>query len=216
MRIPDESLLKKKTVLEIGGPSSLLSDWYPLFDSVSFLNMSESMEIHIQSFNPINTVGVFDGDASQREVFVKNNLLENFDLVISSHTLEHFANPIKALFEWKSALKKGGSIITIVPNKDMCWDKVREYTTFDHIVDDFYKDVTESDMTHVDEASCMIQCRPSYYSDVGDQNRNRVIHHHVFSVDVLSECHEYCGFSTKKCFIDSVDRLQMVYIGEKQ
>lgn len=216
MYIHDESMFIGKKVLEIGGPSSLLSNWYPLFDSISFLNLPQSMGVHHQSAAPRNTAGVFHGDASDREVFANNHLLENFDLVISSHTLEHFANPIKALFEWKSALKRGGTIVTIVPNKDMCWDNVRAYTTFDHIIDDFSNCVTESDMTHVHEASCMIQSRPSYYSDVGEFNATRVIHHHVFSVEVLTKCHEHCGFFTKSCFIDPRDKLQMIYIGVRE
>lgn len=209
-------MLAQKHVLEIGGPSSLLSTWYPLFKDITFLNLSDSMSVHHQSAAPRNTLALLNGDASKEETFRNNNISENFDLVISSHTLEHFANPIKALSNWKTSIKKDGMIITIVPNKEMCWDHVRPHTTFDHIFEDFINNTEESDMTHLHESSCMIQSRPSYYSDVGEHNSTRVIHHHVFSVEVLTKCHEYCGFTTKSCFIDSVDRLQMVYIGIKK
>ena len=209
-------MLVGKHVLEIGGPSSLLFNWYPLFKDITFLNLSDSMGVHHQSTAPRNTVAVLNGDASKTETFKDNNILENFDLVISSHTLEHFANPIKALSNWKTSLKKDGMIITIVPNKEMCWDRVRTYTTFEHIFDDFVNDTAESDMTHLHESSCMIESRPSYYSDVGEHNSTRVIHHHVFSIEVLVKCHEQCGFLTKSCFIDSNDRLQMIYIGVKK
>ena len=35
---------------------------------------------------------------------------DEFDFIISSHTLEHLANPIKALKEWERVIKKGGYI----------------------------------------------------------------------------------------------------------
>src|SRR5680860_1669865 len=43
-----------------------------------------------------------------------------FDYVVSSHTLEHFSSPNKALLEWKRVLKKGGNMGIIVPDdKDL-------------------------------------------------------------------------------------------------
>lgn len=212
-------ILNGKSVFEVGGPSLLFNSWYPLFNGVSFLNLAESMKAYspgYQGFRPPNTVDFFYGDASMQEAFDENNLTSKFDLVISSHTLEHLANPIKALMAWKTTLKSNGMIITIVPNKEMCWDRGREYTSFEHILEDYSNNTPESDMTHLHESSCMIENRSSYYSDVGTNNAARVIHHHVFSLDALSKCHEYCGFFTKGCFIAPDDKLQMIYIGAVQ
>ena len=44
----------------------------------------------------------------------------------------------------------------------------------------------------------MIEAKPSYFQDVGASNSTRIMHHHVFSAEILSLCHEYCGFSTIK------------------
>jgi len=198
-------LIAQKNVLEVGGPSGLIHSWYPRMNTVTFLNLPASMAVHHQGHNPPNTVRVYNGDASDSTPFIQNKLLRQFDCVITSHTLEHFANPIKALMCWSMALKSNGGIITIVPNKNECWDRVRPYTTIEHFVDDFNKNTQENDMTHLQESSCMLETRPTYYNDVGPANETRVIHHHVFSIETLKICHEMAGFKTLNCFISDTD-----------
>jgi SAM-dependent methyltransferase len=212
-----DRLIAQKNILEIGGPSGLIYSWYSKMNSVSFLNYSSSMAAYHHGYtppNPSNTAKIYDGDASDATPFIQNRLLRKFDCVITSHTLEHFANPIKALLFWSTALKNNGAIITIVPNKNECWDRARQYTTIEHLIEDFNKNTSERDMTHLEESSCMIESRPTYYKDVGSTNETRVIHHHVFSTDTLKLCHEMAGFKTLNCFISDSDKLQMVYIGE--
>lgn len=51
------------------------------------------------------------------------------DFVISSHVIEHFYNPIKAIREWLRVVKTGGYVFMIVPHKDRTFDKDRELTT---------------------------------------------------------------------------------------
>jgi SAM-dependent methyltransferase len=211
----EENILIGKNVLEIGGPSKLLNPYYELCKTTSFLNLNISKSVHSQDVFPKNNISSYDGDACDPNTFKKYSLFDNFDLLLSSHTLEHFANPLKTLFLWKSCLKTGGKIITIVPNKNFCWDRNRFYTSFQHILDDYENKIEENDMTHLDESSCMVETRPSYFENVGASNSTRIIHHHVFSTEILSLCHEYCGFSTTKCFIYEKDPLQMVYIGHK-
>ena len=45
-----------------------------------------------------------------------------YDFLLSSHMLEHTANPIKALKEWKRIIKDKGYLILIVPHKDGTFD----------------------------------------------------------------------------------------------
>jgi len=68
---------------------------------------------------------------------------ESQDFVVSSHVLEHFPNPIKALKEWYRLVKPGGIIFMIVPHKDRTFDNVQPRTTLQHLVEDFYHDATE-------------------------------------------------------------------------
>jgi SAM-dependent methyltransferase len=55
----------------------------------------------------------------------KDNTL---DYVLSSHVVEHFFDPVKALREWHRVIKPGGYIFIIAPHKDRTFDKPREVT----------------------------------------------------------------------------------------
>lgn len=59
------------------------------------------------------------------------------DFVVSSHVLEHFPDPVKALLEWDRLLKPGGIIFAIVPHKERTMDRDQPRTTLEHLVDDF-------------------------------------------------------------------------------
>lgn len=60
---------------------------------------------------------------------------ESIDFVISSHVLEHFYNPIKALKEWYRVIKKGGYIFMIVPHKERTFDKEKPRTTLKELLE---------------------------------------------------------------------------------
>ena len=66
---------------------------------------------------------------------------KSFDFVISSHVIEHFYDPMKALLEWERVAKK--YIFIIVPHKERTFDKDRELTT----VGDLQARHTELDKT---------------------------------------------------------------------
>jgi hypothetical protein len=99
----------------------------------------------------------------------------------------------------------------------MCWDRGREFVKLNHLIDDFINDTLENDMTHIHESSCMLESKPNYYDEVGNDNKFRIIHHHCFDNTSLSGLHEYNNiFKTLHCYIACNDALQLVYVGEKQ
>jgi len=202
-----EQIFSNKNALEIGGPSSLLNSFYTHLEQLTVLNYEPAMTKHSQ----VGNSPVIYGDATNEDILTQ--LDEKYDLLITSHTLEHIANPIKALKIWKQLLKTGGTILSIVPCKHHCWDKARSYTTLSHLIKDYMYNTLESDLTHVHESNCMIETRPNYYNDVGVSNDARVIHHHVYSKSILSEMHSYAGF--KQILSDNIedDPLQLTYIG---
>lgn len=209
-----KQLVSGKKVLEIGGPSQLLNFLYDEVSNIEMINHEESMKVHHVTNFPQKTLGKYFGDATKWDSFCSNKLFNRFDVVITSHTLEHIANPIAALKLWKNCLIKDGIIINIVPNKNFCWDVIRDYTSCDHLLDDYINHTSESDMTHVHESSCMP--RKNYYQEVGQFNERRIIHHHVFNEESLKFIHEYVGFVTEKNYIDETDPLQMIYIGTNE
>jgi SAM-dependent methyltransferase len=50
-----------------------------------------------------------------------------FDFVFASHVIEHFADPICALQEWKRVARK--YVILVVPHPDRTFDRGRDLTT---------------------------------------------------------------------------------------
>jgi SAM-dependent methyltransferase len=62
----------------------------------------------------------------------KDNTL---DYVLSSHVIEHFFDPVKALREWHRVIKPGGYIFIIAPHKDRTFDKPREVTPAAELID---------------------------------------------------------------------------------
>jgi len=57
------------------------------------------------------------------------------DFVISSHVIEHFPDPIKALKEWRRVVRPGGYIFVTAPHKERTFDKERERTTLAELIE---------------------------------------------------------------------------------
>jgi SAM-dependent methyltransferase len=127
-----------------------------------------------------------------------------YDFLLSSNCLEHTANPLKALVEWKRVIKAGGALILVVPNKESNFDHRRPVTTFEHLLDDFTDDVGEDDLTHLDEILALHDLRRDWPAG-GRQHfrrrslknfQNRTLHHHVFDARLIEEMLERVGFET--------------------
>jgi len=65
---------------------------------------------------------------------------ESQDFVVSSHVLEHFPNPAKALLEWDRVVKPGGTIFMIVPHRDRTFEAGLPRTTLEHLIHDYDTD----------------------------------------------------------------------------
>ena len=139
-----------------------------------------------------------------------------FDAIISSHVIEHIANPIKFIQNAKTKLNTNGFILSILPNKDCCWDHIREHTTYEHILNDYISNIQEDDLTHLHEnlkTNHPWKSKPNYLDIFTNNFDNRGLHHHCFNPEVTKKMHEYCGFKTLYCNYLSNDLLQLVYFG---
>ncbi len=74
---------------------------------------------------------------------------DSLDYVVSSHVLEHVANPVAALKEWVRVLRHGGIIYLLVPDRRHTWDRARELTPPRHMLADFEQGITQADGTHI-------------------------------------------------------------------
>lgn len=62
----------------------------------------------------------------------RDNLL---DFVITSHVIEHFYDPVKAVQEWLRVVKPGGYVYIIAPHKERTFDRDRPRTLLAEIIE---------------------------------------------------------------------------------
>jgi SAM-dependent methyltransferase len=147
-----------KKGIEIGGPSLIFQRVLPIYsnlkslDGVNFssntlwessineLNSQSEYKIHGKSFGTQYIMDATDltgiGD-------------DKYGCLLSSNCLEHIANPVKALLEWRRVLVKGGHLVLVLPNKKCNFDNMRNVVDFSHLVDDFENNISENDFTHL-------------------------------------------------------------------
>ena len=125
-----------------------------------------------------------------------------YDFVLSCHSLEHFANPIKALKEWERIIRQDGYMILILPHKDQTFDHKRPLTTLQHLIQDFEQDMQETDTTHFEEVNRLhdlskdsgIDSIESLIKRTEDNINNRCVHHHVFNTPLMVQLCNHFGY----------------------
>ena len=86
-----------------------------------------------------------DGSSSVTPRNSSNIQDKTYDFVMSSHVIEHIANPIRALKEWHRVVRPGGAGIFVVPHLNFTFDHHRPLTTLQHMLDDFAQSTTDDD-----------------------------------------------------------------------
>jgi SAM-dependent methyltransferase len=189
------SLVEGKKGIEIGGPSELFGtrrSWLPIYQHIGVLDNCDfsaatTWAQHSDGF-------VFDPKKKPgKNIFADGTDLSvisdhSYDFVLSSHNLEHFANPIKALKEWQRVTIKEGLLILVLPDHRYTFDHRRQPTAVSHMLADFEQNTPETDLTHLpeilekhdltlDEATLT----PEEFRTRSEANSsNRCLHHHVF------------------------------------
>lgn len=212
--------------LEIGGPSAAFGSrgLLPVYDQARALdNVNYGAETLWEG--PITDGGPYRFSASRepgrqyvREGTNLTGLADrSYDFVLSSHTLEHIANPLGALMEWHRVLQPGGTLALVVPEGAKTFDRRRPTTLFEHLVSDYRHDVGEDDETHIEEARRLhdhsrdeaviipeVLARPNLTT--------RAVHHHVFDMPLLINAVECAGY--RVIVSDSVWPYHLVILGE--
>lgn len=192
----------KKTGIEIGGPTKLFCNIYDkclVCDNVNFSASTVWAENNTGDFEYGNKVLGRNIIADATDLHLIEN--EKYDFVLSSNNLEHIANPIKALEEFSRIVKKGGIIIVLAPRKERCFDHNREYTSFDHLLEDYKNNILEDDLTHLPEIiekhdySMDPACggKENFMERAKKNFENRCLHHHVFDEGCLRKAFTYVG-----------------------
>ncbi len=204
-------MVSDRTGIEIGGLSPIFA-WgglipvYPLVRQIDNVNFARSTiwedatkDGNSFHFNSRKAPGRrFVGEGADLRAVPSGN----YDFVLSSHMLEHTANPLRALAEWRRLLKPGGALILVVPARDGTFDHRRPITTLTHLIEDFDKNVSEDDLTHLAEVLQLHDLsRDPGVTDAGTfrerAQRNaefRSIHHHVFDTRLAADTVFHAGF----------------------
>jgi SAM-dependent methyltransferase len=144
-----------------------------------------------------------------------------YDFVLSSHCLEHVANPLRALSEWLRVTRDGGLLLVVVPDRMRTFDHRRAVTSFEHLLDDFRKGIGEDDMTHLAEILALhdISMDPGagnmevFTHRARDNFANRCLHHHVFDQVLLSRIFRYLGLEI--LVNERIEPIHIVTLGRK-
>lgn len=203
-----QSFVEDRYGVEIGGPSAVFRVALPLYHLVRGLD-GVNFSAHTIWEGRIKAGDSFEYRRDKRGtqfIAEATDLGEipsaRYDFLLSSNCLEHVANPFKALIEWRRVIKTGGGLVLVVPNQAKNFDHRRPVTTFEHLLDDFGRDVGEDDLTHLDEILALHDLRRDL--PAGGRKRfkkrsmnnfeNRALHHHVFDVRLIEEVLDRAGF----------------------
>lgn len=153
---------------------------------------------------------------------VNISLVQNecYDFVFSSHSLEHIANPLKAINEWLRIIKNGGYIIIIVPEKSCCFDHKRDYSKFSTLLSQYEKNVGEDDLSTLPEI--LLKHDLSLDAPAGDLGNftkrsldnfnNRCLHHYVYDDKLLMDI---CNYFKSKFIYGETQGLDRWFIMQK-
>jgi len=94
-------------------------------------------------------------------------------------------------------IKKGGIIYAAVPDKRYTFDHKRHRTPLSHLIEDFEKDISQADKTHVAEFLEKLDHKFPFLDSLEQQredirnNPESRVHHHVWIADDVKEIFEY-------------------------
>jgi len=202
-----QELLSGKNGIEIGGLSNYFTKHgllpiYHVINSIDGVNFSNET--------------IWEGklEKGQNYKFTKNKIgyqyicdavdlsaiySSKYDFTLSCNSLEHIANPLKAITEWLRVLKPDGVIVLVIPRKESNFDHNRATTTFNHLKADHERDTKEDDLSHVDEILKLHDLSldtpagnlEQFKARSLDNHNNRCLHQHVFDMKVLKEIFNY-------------------------
>lgn len=198
------------TGLELGGPSAAFSS-HGLFPAYDHARRIDNCNFGHQTLweGAITEGATFrigrSSDVGQQFVAEATDLgriaSSTYDFLLSSNTLEHVANPLRALAEWIRVLREDGLLVLVLPHRDGTFDHRRPVTTLSHLVQDFNQGMSEGDLTHLEEILALHDLRrdpaAGTFEAFAERSRsnleNRSLHHHVFDTRLAIDVVDHMG-----------------------
>tara|TARA_B100000963_G_scaffold361729_1_gene399033 strand:- start:908 stop:1672 length:765 start_codon:yes stop_codon:yes gene_type:complete len=202
--------IQNKSGIEIGGPSKIFHREIPVYrfikklDGVNFSNntiwqgsISEGNNYNFYKKKPPGHQYISEATDLSK---IKDNY---YDFLISSNCLEHSANPLKAILEWRRVVKDEGVLILVLPKKELNFDHKRRDTKFSALLEAYENDFSESDLSTLDEIienhdielDPGVQNLEEFKIRSLQNNQNRCLHHHVYSSELIKDVLEFSNFN---------------------
>jgi SAM-dependent methyltransferase len=183
--------------LELGGPSAVFgaNGLMPVYSQLAELDMVDFAEHTLwsdtQSSETLPSGKRIIGEAANLSTIASGG----YDAVLASHVIEHVANPLGALDEWKRVIKPDGLVVLVVPHRDGTFDHQRPLTTLDHLGEDQALGRGEDDLTHLEEILALHDLsrdpgapdRETFVERCHANATTRGMHHHVFATRSVAE-----------------------------
>ena len=188
-------VVRDRSGLEIGGPSKPFREApLPIYDLVKSLDNCNYSASTIWSQH-IGSYRFSDRRPPGKNLISDATDLSSvkgpYDFILSSHNLEHIANPLKALLEWK---RISPDLILIVPDGSRTFDRFRPITSVEHMLEDYTRGCTEEDATHFEEVIALHDVKWGFHGNRAELEKSvrnnfniRTIHHHVFNEQNIRE-----------------------------
>jgi len=226
-----QRLFLGKKALEVGGPSQIFADGglLPIYQVLATADNCLFAERTIWTravqsggtafeFHPRKAPGTqLICEASDLTAIPDST----YESVLASHCLEHVANPLRALQEWKRVLVEQGLLLLVLPHKDGTFDWRRPVTPLEHMIHDHERNTNEDDLTHLPEVLALHDLEKDPPAGSPDQfkerclaNRtNRAMHHHVFDTRTAVMLVDRAGFRVKHAV--ALEPLHIVLVAAK-
>lgn len=207
---PCLALVNGKKGLEIGGPSELFnSALLPIYGRVSALDNCNFSDRTVWEGNLTagQTFKFHPSKEPGRQYILGGADLSSipdgsYDFLLSCHTLEHLANPLGALAQWKRIIRPGGALVLALPHYQATFDHRRPVTSIEHLRADRDARRGEDDLTHLEEACRLhdiardpgVSSMEEFRQRAENNIENRCLHHHVFDSLLVAQVLNEAGF----------------------
>jgi len=226
-----KSSFQSRIGLEIGGPSDIFGrrGYIPAYQVAARIDNCNfgSDTVWKEDITEGNTFVFKKGKAPGRQYIAEASDLSgiedaSYDFLLSSHCIEHMANPLKGLAEWIRVLKQDGLLVLVVPHKDGTFDHRRPVTTLEHLIQDFDNQTDEGDLTHLEEILKLhdLSMDPGggdfeFFQERSKRNiENRCLHQHVFDTRLAVEAVNYMGLQIRA--VELFNPYHIIIIAQKR
>jgi SAM-dependent methyltransferase len=224
------SRLHSRRGLEIGGPSTTLAEGgpIPVYDVLASLDncLFSERTIWAQEVQTGTSFDYHPGKQPGTQFICEATDLRpikdsSYDCILACHCLEHIANPLRALAEWKRVLRNDGLLLLILPHKDATFDWRRSVTPLAHMIKDYQNAVGEDDLTHLPEILELHDLSKDPGAGTKEEFRrrclenyaNRAVHQHVFDTMSAMQMVNHMGFKLLR--LDTLGPLHIIIFASR-